>query len=83
MPHVDSFRYAIWDNVMNIVRVEENGNATRYVNIDIPLESFRLFDFWMIPGFEPTHQALQSGVDMALPMISKELFIQHILLDMG
>ena len=58
IPYIDQFRHAIWTKINDGYSVEESvdpsnnaNNITRYISINIPFESFRIFSFLDDTGF--------------------------------
>ena len=54
IPHIHTFRYAIWRKLMDGLTVEEGANGTNLVSINIPFNSFRIFGFLDDTGFKTT-----------------------------
>ena len=51
IPNVNSFRHAIWQRLQNAVTIESNNDVQRYVYLNIPLDSIRIFGFMGDTGF--------------------------------
>ena len=67
MPHMDEFRYALWDRLRSGVTVEEiayedgmRSDPTSYVFLGIPFDSFRIFGFLDDTGFRTSTPGLST-----------------------
>ena len=56
VPHIESFRRAIWHKLVTGATIEEDGRSgdRRQITLDIPFETFRIFGFIDDTGFRTT-----------------------------
>lgn len=54
IPYIQDFRYAIWYHIQHLVTTEETNAVCRYVSLNIPFNTFCIFDFLDDTGFRTT-----------------------------
>ena len=86
IPHIDSFRFAIWKKIQEGFTVEETYDTqtfetvtSRLISLEIPYNAFRIFGFLDDTGFRTTTPGIESRRINVFLMMFNVRFILAIL----